>query len=179
MKKLRNLLIGAGLAGVGAIGVKKAVDYFQDKKEAKAAQQNQFTPVTAPEGEDEIIRNPQEEVAFAVVEESSVQGFLDKSFGDPGRYKPTRQPKIFEYQDEDYMVIWAYDNKNNKNQMLVFLYTDSGREMIGSVGYTNSATDYNLSMGSTPFAVEINGELFESGQGNTDGTSDVNFVLAS
>ena len=176
MSKLRNVLIGAGIAGIGAIGVKKAIDYFQEEKEAE---QEQIEPSATPEVEDAVVTNPQEEVAFAVVEKDSVQDFLDKSFGDPGRYVPNRQPKIFEYQDEDYMVIWAYDNKNSKNQMLVFLYNDQGRKMIGSVGYTESVTDYNLNMEDTPFAVEINGNLFESGQGETEGTSDVSFVLSA
>lgn len=176
MSKLRNVLIGAGIAGIGAIGVKKAVDYFQEKKEGE---QTKIEPSATSESEDAVISNPQEEVAFAVVEKDSVQEFLDKSFGEAGRYQPNRQPKIFEYQDEDYMVIWAYDNKNSKNQMLVFLYTDEGRKMIGSVGYTESATDYNLDMADTPFAVEINGNLLESGQGETEGTTDVNFVLSA
>ena len=176
MSKLRNILIGAGIAGIGAIGVKKAVDYFQEKKEEE---QTKIEPSAVSEADDAVISNPQEEVAFAVVEKASVQDFLDKSFGEPGRYQPNRQPKIFEYQDEDYMVIWAYDNKNSKNQMLIFLYTDEGRKMIGSVGYTESTTDYNLNMADTPFAVEINGNLFESGEGETEGTSDVNFVLSA
>lgn len=169
MSKLRNVLIGAGIAAVGAVGVKKAVDYFQNKKQQEALPE---TP------EDAQISNPEEEVAFAVVETSSVQDFLDKSFGNSGRYKPNRPPKVFEYQDKQYMVIWAYDNEKSKNQMLVFQYTDSGRQMIASVGYTDSATDYNLKMGNTPFAVEINGTKLQSGEGETGGTSDVDFVLA-
>lgn len=169
MSKLRNVLISAGIAAVGAVGVKKAVDYFQNKKQQEALPE---TP------EDAQISNPEEEVAFAVVETSSVQDFLDKSFGKSGRYKPNRPPKVFEYQDKQYMVIWAYDNEKSKNQMLVFQYTDSGRQMIASVGYTDSATDYNLKMGNTPFAVEINGTKLQSGEGETEGTSDVDFVLA-
>ena len=176
MSKLRNVLIGAGIAGIGSIGVKKAIDYFQEKKEEE---QTNIEPTAISEAEDVVISNPQEDVAFALIEKESVQDFLDKSFGDAGRYQPNRQPKIFEYQDEDYMVIWAYDNQKSKNQMLVFLYTDEGRKIIGSVGYTESATDYNLNMADTPFAVEINGSLFESGQGETEGTNDVNFVLSA
>jgi hypothetical protein len=76
------------------------------------------------------------------------------------------------------MVIWAYDQQKSKNQMLVFVYTDKGREMIGSVGYTSSETDYRLSMENTPFAVVINGKKLQSGEGNTSGTNDVDFVLA-
>jgi hypothetical protein len=176
MSKLRNVLIGAGIAGIGAIGVKKAIDYFQEQREDEEAK---IEPSATLEEEDMVISNPEEEVAFALVEKASVQDFLDKSFGDVGRYQPNRQPKIFEYQDKDYMVIWAYDNKKSKNQMLVFLYTDEGKKMIGSVGYTESATDYNLNMADTPFAVEINGKLFQSGKGETEGTSDVNFVLSN
>lgn len=169
MSKLRNILIGAGVAAVGAIGVKKGIDYFRNKGKEEV--------IPEAEGDAEI-NDPQEEVAYATVEPSSVQDFLDKSFGNPGRYQPTREPKIFEYQDSQYMVIWAYDNQKEKNQMLAFLYTDEGRKMIASVGYTADATDYNLNMGSTPFAIEVNGEKLQSGEGNTDGTEDVDFVLA-
>ncbi|WP_017294171.1 hypothetical protein [Geminocystis herdmanii] len=169
MTKLRNILIGAGIATVGAIGVKKAVDYFQEKKQQEVV--NQLP-------EDASISNPQEEVAFAVVETNSVQGFLDKTFGTVGRYQPNRSPKVFEYQDKNYMVIWAYDQQKSKNQMLVFVYTDKGREMIGSVGYTASETDYRLTMENTPFAVIINGKKLQSGEGETSGTNDVDFVLA-
>lgn len=169
MSKLRNILIGAGIVTVGAIGVKKAVDYFQEKKQQEVV--NQLS-------EDASISNPQEEVAFAVVETSTVQDFLDKTFGTVGRYQPNRSPKVFEYQDKNYMVIWAYDQQKSKNQMLVFVYTDKGREMIGSVGYTASETDYRLNMENTPFAVAINGKKLQSGEGETSGTNDVDFVLA-
>ncbi len=169
MSKLRNILIGAGIAAVGAIGVKKGIDYFKNK--------NKEEEIPESEGDAEI-SDPQEEVAYATVEESSVQDFLDRSFGNPGRYVPTRPPKIFEYQDTSYMVIWARDNEKDKNQMLSFIYTDEGRKMIGSVGYTADTTDYNLSMDDTPFAIEVNGEKLQSGQGETDGTDDVDFVLA-
>jgi hypothetical protein len=76
------------------------------------------------------------------------------------------------------MVIWAYDNKQEKNQMMAFKYTDEGRKMVASVGYTDDKTDYNLSLEPTPFAVEVNGEKLQSGQSETDGASDVEFVLA-
>ncbi len=169
MSKLRNILIGAGIVAVGAVGVKKTVDYFQNKKQQEAL----------PEVPDDAeISNPEEEVAFAVVEPQSVQEFLDKTFGNVGRYKPDRTPKVFEYQDKQYMVIWAYDQEKSKNQMLVFQYTDSGRQMIASVGYTDSVTDYNLKMGNTPFAVEVNGQKLQSGEGETSGTKEVDFVLA-
>jgi len=164
---LRNVLIGAGVAAVGAIGAKKAVDYFSNRGKEEV-----------PETEADVESTSDEEVAYAVVEESSVQDFLDKSFGEEGRYVPNRSPKIFDYQGQQYMVIWARDNKNNKNQMMAFQYTDAGRKMVASVGYTGSATDYNINLDSTPFAVEVNGDKIASGQGKTDGASDVDFVLA-
>ncbi|NJM24155.1 MAG: hypothetical protein HC836_25895 [Richelia sp. RM2_1_2] len=165
---LRNVLIGAGVAAVGAIGTKKAVDYFRNRGKEEAP------PETEPDAEAPAA----DEVAYAAVEESSVQGFLDSSFGEAGRYVPNRPPKIFEYQGEQYMVIWARDNKQNKNQMLAFKYTDAGRKMVASVGYTNDKTDYNLSLDSTPFAVEVNGSKLQSGKSETAGTNDVDFVLA-
>jgi hypothetical protein len=76
------------------------------------------------------------------------------------------------------MVIWARDNEKNKNQMLAFKYANGGREMIASVGYTGDKTDYNLDMGGTPFAVEVNGSKITSGQGEAQGSDDVDFVLA-
>jgi hypothetical protein len=166
--KLRNILIGAGVASVGAIGTKMAVDYFRNR------------------GKEDIVDESQEdaeptssaEVAYAVVEPSSVQQFLDASFGDAGRYTPSREPKVFDYQGQQYMVIWAYDNKQQKNQMLAFLYTDAGRQMIASVGYTAEKTDYNLKLSNTPFAVEVNNQKLQSGQSETDGTTEVDFVLA-
>jgi len=166
---LRNLLIGAGVAVVGAIGTKKAVEYFQNRGEEEVVDES--------EGDAEA--NSPEEVAYATVESSSVQDFLDKSFGDAGRYVPNRPPKIFDYQGEQYMVIWARDNKQDKNQMMAFKYTDAGRSMVASVGYTDDKTDYNLSLEDTPFAIEVNGEKIVSGQSETSGTSDVDFVLAA
>ncbi|MDJ0898262.1 MAG: hypothetical protein QNJ55_05575 [Xenococcus sp. MO_188.B8] len=169
MGKLRNVLIGAGVAVVGAIGTKKAIDYFRNR--------DQEDVIDEAEGDAEIAEA--DEVAYATVEPESVQGFLDNSFGDPGRYVPTRPPKIFEYQDEQYMVIWAQDNNKDKNQMLAFKYADDGRHMVASVGYTEEATDYNLNLEGTSFAVEVNGEQLVSGQGNTDGTAEVDFILAA
>ena len=134
MSKLRNILIGAGVAAVGAIGTKKAVDYMRNRDKEEVVEES--------EGDAEVVAA--DEVAYAVVEPSSVQDFLDKSFGNPGRYVPTRSPKVFEYQDEQYMVIWAKDNEKDKNQMMAFKYTDAGRQMVASVGYTGDATDYNL-----------------------------------
>jgi hypothetical protein len=128
---------------------------------------------------EEIEITSPEEVAYAIVDPASVQDFLNKSFGKPGRYVPTRPPKIFDYQDRQYMVIWAYDNDQHKNQMLAFIYTDEGRKMVASVGYTSDSTDYNLSLGGTPFAIEVNGQQLISGQGKTEGTGDVDFVLAA
>ncbi|HHP7232890.1 MAG TPA: hypothetical protein ACFCUY_18785 [Xenococcaceae cyanobacterium] len=169
MSKLRNILIGAGIAAVGAIGTKKAVDYFRNRdKEEVVDQAKGDAEATAPD-----------EVAYATVKPESVQDFLDKSFGDPGRYVPTRPPKIFEFQGEQYMVIWAQDKKKDKNQMLAFKYTDAGREMVASVGYTEDVTDYNLSLDGTAFAIEVNGEQLVSGQGETEGTDEVDFVLAA
>ncbi len=92
---------------------------------------------------------------------------------------PFEKPKVFDYQNQQYMVIWAKDNKNNKNQMMAFQYTDAGRKMIASVGYTSAKTDYNLpGLSNTPFAVEVNGQKLTSGQGETGGSNDVDFVLA-
>jgi hypothetical protein len=165
MSKLRNWLIGAGIAAVGAIGTKKAIDYLKNRGQEDTVE------------EDQEVQSPAEEVAYAVVEPSSVQDFLDKSFGNPGRYTPNRSPKVFEYQGTNYMVIWAEDNQQNKSQMLAFKYTDAGREMIASVGYTADKTDYNLDLGSTPFVVEVNNKKIKTGQGETEGTSDVDLVL--
>ena len=170
-KKLRNLLIGGGLAAVGAIGTKKAVDYFRNRGQEEV--------IEGGEDDDAEVAAPAEEVAYAVVQDDSIQSFLDAAFGAPGRYVPTRPPKVFDYQDQQYMVIWAYDNDKEKNQLLAFLYTDAGRQMIASVGYTVDATDYNLpGLDSTPFAIEVNGEQITSGQGETGGTDEVDFVLA-
>lgn len=167
MGRLRNWLLGAGIAAVGAIGTKKAIDYLRNR--------NQEDEVEEPE--DQEVQVPEEEVAYAVVEPDSVQDFLDNSFGDPGRYVPNRCPKVFEYQDVNYMVIWAIDNQKNKNQMLAFQYTDAGREMIASVGYTPEQTDYNLKLDDTPFVIEVNEEQIKSGQGETEGATDVDLVL--
>ncbi|OZH51728.1 hypothetical protein AFK68_29070, partial [Hydrocoleum sp. CS-953] len=95
-----------------------------------------------------------------------------------GRYVPTRPPKVFEYQEQDYMVIWTYDNEKEKNQLLAFQYTEDGRQMVASVGYTADATDYNVNLDGTNLAVEIsgNGEQITSGQGETDGTDEVDLV---
>lgn len=182
--KLRNLLIGAGVAAVGGIGTKMAVDYFRnrgkeepvagnlnDDAAAEAAEQAAVAQMASYSSNDPVIQ-------YVSVEPESVQGFLDASFGAPGRYVPTRAPKIFDYQDTQYMVIWAYDNNKEKNQMLAFVYTDAGRQMVASVGYTADATDYNINLQETPMAVEVNGEQITSGQGETGGTDEVDFILA-
>ncbi|ACB53160.1 unknown [Crocosphaera subtropica ATCC 51142] len=169
MKKIHKILAGAGLTALGAIGSKAAVDYFRNRGEEKVIDKSQG---------DQEISAPEQEVAYAVVKADSVQQFLDTSFGDVGRYVPNRPPKIFEYQDESYMVIWARDNKQQKNQMLVFQYTDEGRDMIASVGYTTEKTDYNLQLSNTPFAVEVNEQKLESGKGETQGTDNVDFILS-
>ena len=168
MSKLRNILLGAGVAAVGAIGTKKAVDYLRNRGEEEVVD----------EAKGDVDTVAADEVAYASVEPKSVQDFLDKSFGSPGRYVPTRSPKMFEYQEDQYMVIWAKDNEKNKNQMMAFKYTDAGRQMVASVGYTGEATDYNLSLDNTDFAIEVNGEKLISGKGETDGADDVDFVLA-
>jgi hypothetical protein len=167
--KLRNILIGAGIAAVGAIGTKAAVDYLRNRGEEEKVDENQ--------GDQQATSD--QEVAYAVVEPNSVQDFLDRSFGKPGRYVANRPSKVFEYQGQDYMVIWARDNEQNKNQMLAFIYNESGRDMVASVGYTPQKTDYNINLANTPFAVEVNGKQLKSGQGETEGTNDVDLVLAS
>lgn len=173
MGKLRNLLIGAGVAAVGGIGTKLAVDYFRNRGKEEPA------PEIDEAEEDTVIANASaEEVAYVKVEPSSVQDFLDRSFGNPGRYVPTREPKIFDYQGEQYMVIWARDNEKDKNQLLAFHYIDNQRKMVASVGYTSNATDYNINLDDTAFAIEVNGDQITSGQGQTDGADEVDFVLA-
>ncbi|MGB7443638.1 MAG: hypothetical protein WA919_21455 [Coleofasciculaceae cyanobacterium] len=171
--RLRNILLGTGLAAAGAVGTKLAVDYFRNKGEEEAVDESEAIEESE---EEEAAPISASQVAYTAVETSSVQNFLDASFGAPGRYKPTRAPKVFEYQGKQYMVIWAYDNEKDKNQMLAFLYTDEGRKMIASVGYTPDQTDYNLNLDSTPFAIEVNGEQITSGEGETDGTEEVDFV---
>ena len=182
--KLRNLLIGAGVAAVGGIGTKLAVDYLRNRDKEEPAE-GDLNDDAAAEAAEEVAAarmasySPDDPVIkYVSVEPGSVQGFLDASFGSAGRYVPTRPPKIFEYQDTQYMVIWAYDNDKEKNQMLAFIYTDAGRKMIASVGYTADATDYNINLEDTPLAVEVNGEQITSGQGGTDGTDEVDLVLA-
>ncbi|MCL2924559.1 MAG: hypothetical protein MGF17_08020 [Trichodesmium sp. MAG_R04] len=170
--KFGNLAkIAAGVAGaaVTGYGVKKAADYFQNRGEEEP------NPETNEEAEVEL---EQDDIAFATMKPESVQSFLDTTFGDQGRYVPTRSSKLFEYKDQDYMVIWAYDNKKQKNQLLAFQYTQEGRKMIASVGYNSGATDYNINLGGTNLAVEISGsgEQITSGQGQTGGTDEVDLV---
>ena len=169
---LRNLMIGAGVAAVGGIGTKLAVDYFKNRGEEEPAPEQE-------EGADEVKPSGAAEVAYAVVEPSSVQEFLDNSFGNPGRYVPNRPPKVFEYQDQQYMVIWADDNEKGKKQMMAFQYSEDGqRHMVASVGYTSELTDYNINLDGMPLAVEVasNGEQISSGQGETDGTEEVDLI---
>ena len=165
---LRNILIGAGVAAVGAVGTKLVTDYLRNRGEEEAADESQGDKLATSD----------QEVSYVNVEPSSVQQFLDKSFGDPGRYVPNRPPKIFDYLGKQYMVIWAQDNQQNKNQMMAFQYTEAGRDMIASVGYTSNATDYNLELANTPFAIEVNGKKLKNGKGETEGTGDVDFVIA-
>ncbi len=163
--------IAVGVAGVAATGygVKKAVDYFQNRG------QEEPDPEVSEDAEVELAPD---DIAFATLEPESVQPFLDASFGAAGRYVPTRPPKVFEYQGQDFMLIWAYDNEKAKNQLLAFQYTDSGRQMIASVGYTADATDYNINLAGTNLAVQIgsNGEQITSGQGETSGASEVDVM---
>jgi hypothetical protein len=168
INRLRNVLVGAGIATVGAIGAKVATDYFRNR--------GKEDPVDESQGDQQATSAQQ--VSYAVVEDSSLQKFLDVSFGEAGRYVPVRPSKVFDYLGKQYMVVWARDNKQNKNQMLAFIYTDRGREMIASVGYTNQKTDYNIKLAGTPFAVEVNNQQITSGQGETGGTRDVDLVLA-
>jgi hypothetical protein len=165
---LRNILVGAGIATVGAIGTKVAVDYFKNRGEEDTPDEAQGDQAVASAAE----------VSYAKVEDASLQNFLDVSFGKPGRYVPTRPAKVFDYQGKQYMVVWARDNDKNKNQMLAFIYAPEGRKMIASVGYTNEATDYNINLGGTPFAVEVGSQKLTTGQGETSGSADVDFVLA-
>ena len=171
MKFGNRAKIVAGVAGAAATcyGVKKAVDYFQNRG------QEEPDPETTEDAEVEL---EQDDIAFATMETESVQPFLDASFGAEGRYVPIRPPKVFEYQEQNYMVIWAYDNEKEKNQLLAFKYTEDGRKMLASVGYTADATDYNVNLDGTNLAVEISGsgEQITSGQGETDGTEEVDLV---
>ncbi|MGB3641350.1 MAG: hypothetical protein WBA39_27805 [Rivularia sp. (in: cyanobacteria)] len=161
--------IAAGVAGVAVTGygAKKAVDYFQNR--------GQEEPDPEQTEESEVELGP-DDIAYATVEPDSVRPFLDASFGSPGRYVPNRAPKMFEYQGNQYMVIWADDTEKNKKQLMGFQYTDAGRQMVASVGYTADATDYNLKLDGTNLAVEVNGEQITSGQGETDGTDEVDLV---
>jgi len=168
MSKLRKLLVGAGIAAVGAVGTKVAVDYLKNRGEEETVEESA--------GDQEATAADQ--ISYAKVEQSSVQDFLDKSFGNPGRYVPNRAPKVFDYQGKQYMVIWARDNDQNKNQMMAFEYKDSGRSMIASVGYTKDETDYDLKLTGTPFAIEVNDKKISSGKGETAGSNDVDLVLA-
>lgn len=93
MGKLRNLLMGAGVAVAGGVGTKLAVDYFRNRGKEEEV----------PEMEEDPEPTSAEEVAYANVQDSSLQSFLDASFGAPGRYVPTRPAKVFEYQGESYM----------------------------------------------------------------------------
>ena len=72
---------------MGAIGTKKTVDYLHNRDKEEV--------VAEDVGDAELVAA--DEVAYAKVEPESVQDFLDKSFGNPGRYVPTRPPKVFEY----------------------------------------------------------------------------------
>ena len=90
---LKKLLIGAGVAAVGGVGVKMAADYLRNRdkeedpegdlndeaaaEEAQAAAAAQVASFSAGEA-----------IQYVNVEPDSVQGFLDACFGAPGRYVP-------------------------------------------------------------------------------------------
>ena len=180
---LKKLLIGAGVAAVGGIGVKKAVDYFRNRDQEEpgdvdleddAAEETAAAKMAAFDAPDEEL------IKYVSVEPSSVQSFLDSAFGAPGRYVPNRSPKVFEYQGQQYMTIWADDTEKGKKQMMTFLYTDAGRQMVASVGYTADSTDYNINLDGTGLAeeVESTSEQITSGQGQTDGSEEVDVVPA-
>lgn len=63
--------------------------------------------------------------------------------------------------------------------MMAFVYKDNGRHMIASVGYTKDSTDYNINLNDTPLAVEVNGQQIKSGKDKTDGTEEVDLVVAA
>ena len=182
--KLKNLLIGAGVAAVGGIGIKKAVDYFRNRDEEEPGDVDLEDEAAAEEAVAAKMAAfdapPEETIQYVSVEADSVQAFLDSAFGSEGRYVPNRPPKVFDYEDTQYMVIWADDTEKEKKQMMAFLYTDEGRKMVASVGYTGDGTDYNVNLEDTALAVEVEstGEQITSGQGSTDGTDEVDFVLA-
>jgi hypothetical protein len=180
MSKLGKFLLGAGIAAVGGIGIKLAADYLRNRGQEEQVEGESVTENPAQQAIQQVPAGAisSHQVAYVNVDPSSVQGFLDKSFGAPGRYTPNRSPKVFEYQDQQYMVIWAYDNQKDKNQMLAFIYKDDGRHMIASVGYTGNATDYNINLEDTPLAVEVNGKQIKSGKGNIEGTDEVDLVVA-
>lgn len=183
---LKKLLLGAGVAAVGGVGVKMAADYLRNRGEEEAPEGDLEDEAAAEEAQAAAAAQvasfsaPEEAIQYVNVESGAVQGFLDNSFGNPGRYVPNRSPKIFDYLGSQYMVIWADDTEQGKKQLLAFLYTDEGRKMVASVGYTGDSTDYNISLEDTPMAVEVEstGEQITSGQGSTDGTDEVDFVLA-
>ena len=41
MSKLRNILIGAGVAAIGAIGTKKAIDYFRNRDQEEVVDESE------------------------------------------------------------------------------------------------------------------------------------------
>ena len=41
MVKLRNILAGAGIAAVGAIGTKKAIDYFRNRNQEEVIEETE------------------------------------------------------------------------------------------------------------------------------------------
>lgn len=168
MVSLSGFLEKTGLSSLGKIGKKKTDDFLaSNRNEAE---------IDAAEAE--AISLTADEVAFTNIEPSSVQDFLDKSFGKPGRYVPNQEPKVFEHQEVHYLAIWADDTELSKKQFLAFLYTDAGRKLVASVGYTAELTDYNIDLSTTPFAILVNGEKLKIGKGEAAGATDVNLVLS-
>jgi uncharacterized protein YggE len=64
MSKLRNLLVGAGIVTVGGIGTKLAIDYFKNRKQETV--RDEALGDAVPQAQ---------EVAYAVVEDKSIQNF--------------------------------------------------------------------------------------------------------
>lgn len=89
---------------------KKAVDYLRNRDKEEV--------VDEKVGDAESVAV--DKVAYVTVEPNEMRDFLDKSFVNLGGYVPTCPPKVFEYQDEQFMVMWTKDNKKDKNQMIAF-----------------------------------------------------------
>ena len=84
---LKKLLIGAGVAAVGGIGVKVAADYLRNRGEEEATEGDLEDEAAAEEAQAAAAEQvasfsaPEEAIQYVNVEPGSVQGFLDNSFG--------------------------------------------------------------------------------------------------